>query len=165
MQTDKVFAWARPKLVHTFLSLSFQNVIFKILRDMSRSVTISRRNKSKLLRDYFRVKREQTDCGQTMQLSCLENKPHMVTGTKGARTDFFCQFLVVDTAQNLCLCRRPKNSKNHKNLSSWSLHLVLRPGPLTRSRETAQEWTNRTLISHEPLICSKMCITKTKSVQ
>ena len=29
---------------------------------------------------------------------------------------------------------------------------------------SAQEWTNRTLISHEPLICSKMCFTKTESV-
>jgi len=30
---------------------------------------------------------------------------------------------------------------------------------------TAQKWTNRTPISHEPLICSKMCFTKTESVQ
>ena len=30
---------------------------------------------------------------------------------------------------------------------------------------TAQEWTNRTPISHEPLICSKICFTKTESVQ
>ena len=30
---------------------------------------------------------------------------------------------------------------------------------------SAQGWTNRTLISHEPLICSKTCFTKTESVQ
>ena len=62
----------------------FRNVIFKIFRDMSRKgycMTISRRNKSTLLRDYFT--REQTDCEQTMRSSCLKNKPHMVTGTKG----------------------------------------------------------------------------------
>ena len=29
----------------------------------------------------------------------------------------------------------------------------------------AQEWTNRTVIGHEPLICSKMCFTKTELVQ
>jgi len=29
----------------------------------------------------------------------------------------------------------------------------------------AQEWTNRTLIGHEPLICSKMCFTKTELVR
>jgi len=29
----------------------------------------------------------------------------------------------------------------------------------------AQEWSNRTLISHEPLICSKMCFAKSESVQ
>jgi len=29
----------------------------------------------------------------------------------------------------------------------------------------AQEWTNRTLIGHEPLICSKMCFAKTELVQ
>jgi len=29
----------------------------------------------------------------------------------------------------------------------------------------AQEWTNRTLISHVPLMCSKMCCTKTELVQ
>ena len=30
---------------------------------------------------------------------------------------------------------------------------------------SAQEWTNRTPISHKPLMCSKMCFTKTESVQ
>ena len=30
---------------------------------------------------------------------------------------------------------------------------------------SAQEWTKRTLIGHEPLICSKMCFTKTELVQ
>jgi len=30
---------------------------------------------------------------------------------------------------------------------------------------SAQEWTNRTVISHEPLICSEMCFTKTELVQ
>ena len=30
---------------------------------------------------------------------------------------------------------------------------------------SAQEWTNRTPISHEPLIYGKMCFTKTESVQ
>ena len=29
----------------------------------------------------------------------------------------------------------------------------------------AQEWTNRTVIGHEPLICSKTCFTKTELVQ
>jgi len=29
----------------------------------------------------------------------------------------------------------------------------------------AQEWRNRTLISHEPLVCSKMCFSKTEPVQ
>ena len=44
-----------------------------IFRDMSRKgycVTISRRSRSKLLRDYFMY--ERTDCGLTMQLSCLK---------------------------------------------------------------------------------------------
>jgi len=38
----------------------------------------------------------------------------------------------------------------------------------TKSKQliiSAQEWTNRTPISHEPLICSKMCFTRTESVQ
>jgi len=30
---------------------------------------------------------------------------------------------------------------------------------------TAQEWTNSTLIGHEPLLCSKMCFAKTELVQ
>jgi len=30
---------------------------------------------------------------------------------------------------------------------------------------SAQEWTNRTLISHEPMICSKMCFATMQSVQ
>jgi len=30
---------------------------------------------------------------------------------------------------------------------------------------SAQECTDRTLISHEPLMCSKLCFTKTESVQ
>ena len=29
----------------------------------------------------------------------------------------------------------------------------------------AQEWTNRNVIGHEPLICSKMCFTQTESIQ
>ena len=27
---------------------------------------------------------------------------------------------------------------------------------------SAQEWRNRTLVGHEPLMCGKMCVTKTK---
>ena len=34
----------------------------------------------------------------------------------------------------------------------------------SKSPSTAQEWTNRTPISHEPMICTKMCFTKTESV-
>ena len=30
---------------------------------------------------------------------------------------------------------------------------------------SAQGWSNRSLIGHEPLICSKMCFTKTELVQ
>ena len=29
----------------------------------------------------------------------------------------------------------------------------------------AQEWKNRTLVGHKPLICNKMCFTKTELVQ
>jgi len=38
---------------------------------------------------------------------------------------------------------------------------------ITHVSHTAQGWTNRTrtLISHEPVICSQMCFTKTESVQ
>ena len=32
-------------------------------------------------------------------------------------------------------------------------------------QQSAQEWTNRTLIGKELLICSKMCFTKTNLVQ
>ena len=42
------------------------------------------------------------------------------------------------------------------------IHLYISIWWVTRA---AQECTNRTLISHEPLICSKMCFTKTESVQ
>ena len=35
----------------------------------------------------------------------------------------------------------------------------------THHPHTAQEWTNRTVIGHELLICSKMCFTKTELVQ
>jgi len=31
---------------------------------------------------------------------------------------------------------------------------------LENLKNTNQEWTNRTLVGHEPLICSKMCYTK-----
>jgi len=46
-------------------------------------VTISRGSKSKLLRDYFTW--DQTDCGLTMQLSCLKRKlgSNMVAGAQG----------------------------------------------------------------------------------
>ena len=30
------------------------------------------------------------------------------------------------------------------------------------SRVSAQQWRNRTLIGHEPLVCSKMCFSKTE---
>jgi len=35
----------------------------------------------------------------------------------------------------------------------------------TVCRASAQGWNNRTLISHEPLVCSKMCFSKTEPVQ
>jgi len=35
----------------------------------------------------------------------------------------------------------------------------------TRTYVSAQEWTNRTVNGHEPLICSKMYFTKTELVQ
>jgi len=35
----------------------------------------------------------------------------------------------------------------------------------TKSHKPAQEWNNRILIGHEPLLCSKMSFTKTKLVQ
>jgi len=35
----------------------------------------------------------------------------------------------------------------------------------TLLHHTAQGWNNRTLISHEPLVCSKKCFSKTKPVQ
>jgi len=49
-QTNKECAWGRPRVLHTVLKCYF----FKIFRDMSRKgycVTISRRSKSKLLRE------------------------------------------------------------------------------------------------------------------
>jgi len=41
--------------------------------------------------------------------------------------------------------------------------LLFSPGSITFS--CAQGWNNRTLISHEPLVCSKMCFSKTEPVQ
>jgi len=38
-------------------------------------------------------------------------------------------------------------------------------GRVERQKASAQEWTNRTVIGHELLICSKMCFTKTELVQ
>ena len=35
----------------------------------------------------------------------------------------------------------------------------------TSTNKSAQEWTNRTVISHEPLMRSKICFTKTELVQ
>ena len=39
------------------------------------------------------------------------------------------------------------------------------PTPISHVMYTAQEWRNRTLVGHEPLICSAMCFTKTETVQ
>jgi len=43
-------------------------------------VTISRRSRSKLLRDYFTS--ELTDCGLTMQVSCLKRTTNIVAGAQ-----------------------------------------------------------------------------------
>ena len=42
---------------------------------------------------------------------------------------------------------------------------VLQEESVVYGQQAAQEWTNRTLISNEQLICSKMCFTKTEVVQ
>ena len=43
-------------------------------------MTISRRSRSKLLRDQFT--QEPTDCGLKRQVSCLKHKPSMVAGAQ-----------------------------------------------------------------------------------
>jgi len=54
----------------------------------------------------------------------------------------------------LALSRQPwLISPFHKTIASICVH------------SPAQEWRNRTFVGHEPLICSKMCLTKTELVQ
>jgi len=48
---------------------------------------------------------------------------------------------------------------------SYSYYVLFFSSCLWRLSLSAQEWTNRTPISHKPLICSKMCFTKTELVQ
>jgi len=56
-------------------------------------VTISRRSKSKLLRDCFT--QEQTDCGLTMHLMRLKSKPNMVACAKGGTPEVVSRYLNV----------------------------------------------------------------------
>jgi len=60
--------------------------------------------------------------------------------------------LWVSFAKETCNFKEP--TKNSHSICVLRNHVV-----------TAQEWTNRTLIGHEPPICSKMCFTKTELVQ
>jgi len=56
-------------------------------------MTISRRSKSKLLRDYFTL--EQTDGGLTIQVCCLKSKPNMVAVATGDTPEIVSRFLNV----------------------------------------------------------------------
>ena len=67
----------------------------------------------------------------------------------------------LDSARLLCECV-PKKLKGHpgKKIAQKS-----RNNCEVNGQGSTQEWTNRTLIGHEPLMCSKMCLTRTELVR
>jgi len=86
---------------------------------------------------------------------------------------------VVQRLSSCCPCAPPNDlgirtphfawnhfiSENLNQISDFGSGLLPLPNAFLYPIGPAQEWTNRTLISHKPLICSKMCFTKTESVQ
>jgi len=67
---------------------------------------------------------------------------------------------------NVLHCNKKEHVKKHQNYALWENTRVdphwLKHWILFIS---AQEWTNRTVTGHEPLICSTMCFAKTELVQ
>jgi len=54
------------------------------------------------------------------------------------------------------------DNRGYQGHRSWFFKLGT---PSDSGSVSAQEWRNRTLISHELLVCSKMCFSKTEPIQ
>jgi len=105
---------------------------------------------------------------RTVQASALQKRPH-------------CKSNRTIKAGKLLLISLPSSCPPHVSDVWWDLdHTVWNAVaryvytipigncsiPIgQRRRLPTQGWNNRTLISHEPLVCSKMCFSKTEPVQ
>ena len=68
----------------------------------------------------------------------------------------------------LTICARKKSSNTpltQKRPGMRTKRLFMNKTPQTKKGGSAQGLNNRTLISHEPLVCSKMCFSKTEPFQ
>jgi len=72
-----------------------------------------------------------------------------------------CVYVCVCARACMCVCARVCASIR----LFFSKITIFEPAGEKGSVHSAQEWTDRTLAGHEPLICGKMCFTVTELVQ